>query len=160
MDRSAASIRRSVLLALAAGLSVSALVGIVAILTGSFDRTDLRLVGTSLGFSVFSALGAAGARAERALVTPRGIGTSTVAGAALGFALLVVAIWINHSETAWRLFGVEALATLAASHSCLVLSARRAADSPRIDRLAAVSVMSGGIDSALGVLAISGLIEH
>jgi hypothetical protein len=160
MDASVGSVRRSVLLALAAGLSIAALVGIVAILTQSFDSTDLRLVGTSLGFSVFSALGAAGARAERSPGAPRGLGTATMAGATLGFVLLLVAIWVNHSAPAWRLFGTLAVATLAASHACLVLSARRAADTPTVGRLARVSVVAAAIDSALGVLAISGAIER
>lgn len=68
MVTSASSIfpRHGVALTLAAGLSIAAAIAIIAILTHSFDRTDAQLIGTSLGFSVFSALGAAGAPARPA----------------------------------------------------------------------------------------------
>jgi hypothetical protein len=160
MERSGVSIGRAVLLALAAGLSVAAVVGIAAILTRSFDQTDLRLVGTSLGFSVFSALGAAGARATDARRTSWGLGKSTMAGAMLGFMLLLVAIWVASSDIVWRMFGTVAVATLAASHACIVIRGRRATDSPTIERLVAVSVTTATVDSALGVVAISGAIKH
>lgn len=154
------SVRRAVLLALAAGLSVAAVVAIAAILTQSFDQTDLRLVGTSLGFSVFSALGAAGARAERSSTAPAALGTGTMAAAGLGFTLLLVAIWINHSAGAWRAFGTVAVVTLAASHACLVFGASRTTDSPPIAHLATTSVAAACVDSLLGVLAITGAITH
>jgi len=157
---SAVPLRRAVLLAFAAGLSVAAAVAIAAVLTGSFDRTDLRLVGTSLGFSVFSALGAAGARADRMDSAWRFLGRGTMAGAGLGFALLVGAIWISHADALWRCFGAVALATLAASHASVVVGAGRPSDSVAIARLAAVSVLAASIDSGFGVLAISGAIKH
>jgi hypothetical protein len=160
MSASRLALRRTVLLALAAGLSVAAIVAIAAVLTQSFDRTDLRLVGTSLGFSVFSALGAAGARAERTRGTQSALGRSTAAAAALGFALLGVGMWISHSAGVWRAFGTVAVTTLAASHACLVLSAARATDSSVISRLATVSVFTASIDSVLGVLAITSAIKH
>jgi hypothetical protein len=55
----------AVLLGLAAGLSAAAAIAIAAILTHSFDRIAARLIGTSLVFSVFTALGAGGAPARR-----------------------------------------------------------------------------------------------
>lgn len=109
MINSASSIssRRGVLLGLAAGLSVAAAIAIVAILTHSFDRTDARLIGTSLGFSVFSALGAAGTPARRRskLAT---LGVLTTAAAGLVFALLELAIWDHGTNWTWRAFGVLA----------------------------------------------------
>ena len=44
-----------------AGLCLAALVAVGALLTGSFDDTDWRVVATSLGFSVFTSTTAAGA---------------------------------------------------------------------------------------------------
>jgi hypothetical protein len=46
--------------ALIAGLCVAAAAAIAALLTGDFSDTHARIVGTSLGFSFFTGLGAAG----------------------------------------------------------------------------------------------------
>jgi hypothetical protein len=83
---SSISAGRAVLLGLAVGLSVAAAIAILALLTHSFDATDARLIATSLGFSVFSALGAAGAPARR---QPKlaVLGALTTGAAGLGFAL-------------------------------------------------------------------------
>jgi hypothetical protein len=159
-DGSVVSVRRAVLLALAAGLSLAALIAIVAIITGSFDQTDVRLVVTSLGFSVFSALGAAGASARRRGRAPMALSSATVTGAAVGFALLLILLWINHDASSWRAFGAVALATLAGSHACLVISAGRASDSQLISGLAVASIATAAIDSTIGVLAIVGPIKH
>src|ERR1700685_4410377 len=100
MITSATSIRtrRAVLLALAAGLSVAAVIAVVAILTHSFDDTDARLIATSLAFSVFSAFGAAGAPARRQPKL-RALGFLTTFAAGLGFGLLEFAIW--DETTTW-----------------------------------------------------------
>jgi hypothetical protein len=160
MADSAVSLRRTVLLALAVGLSVAAIVAVAGILTRSFDRTDLRLVGTSLGFSIFSALGAAGTKAERRGIAPTGLGRVTTMAAVLSFALLLVALWINQGAAVWRAFGTVGVATLAGSHACLVLSNRRDTDSSLINGLAATSIATGSIDSLLGALAITGAIAR
>ena len=56
-----ADLRRVAGWALVAGLCISAAVAIVALLTGSWSDTSWRVVGTSLGFSVFTSTAAAGA---------------------------------------------------------------------------------------------------
>ncbi len=161
MITSASSIpsRRIVLFGLAAGLSVAAAIAIVAILTHSFDHTDARLIGTSLGFSVFSALGAAGrpARRQPKLAT---LGLLTTAAAGLGFALLELAIWDRATNWTWRAFGALAVLTLAGSHASLVLSARRASDSPVITNLTVISVLTASVDAILAMIAIVGLEHH
>jgi hypothetical protein len=157
MAASMVSLRRSVLLALAAGLAIAALVAIVAIVTRSFDQTDLRVVATSLGFSIFSALGAVGARTERRATAFGALGTSTTAGAGLSFVLLLVALWGNDAPSVLRGFGTVAVATLAGSHACLVLGARRANDSSLVAGLTVASIASASIDALLGGLAITGV---
>jgi MFS family permease len=161
MISSASSIppRRAVLLGLAAGLSVAAAIAIVAILTHSFDETDARLIATSLGFSVFSALGAAGAPARRQpkLAT---LGVLTTGAAGLAFALLELAIWDQTTNWAWRAFGALAVLTLAASHASLVLSARRGSDSSAITNLTVISVLTASVDAILALIAIVGLVHH
>lgn len=151
--------RRAVLLGLAVGLSVAAAIAIVAILTHSFDQTDARLIGTSLGFSVFSALGAAGAPPRhQPKLAPLGVLTTGAAG--LAFVLLEIAIWDQSTDWAWRAFGALAVLTLAASHSSLVLSAQRASDSPAITNLTVISVLTASVDAILALIAIVGLVHH
>jgi hypothetical protein len=161
MITSASSIppRRAVLLGLAAGLSVAAAIAIVAILTHSFDQTDARLIATSLGFSVFSALGAAGAPARR---QPKlaALGVFTTGAAGLAFGLLELAIWDQGTDWAWRAFGALAVLTLAASHASLVLSARRSGDARAITNLTVISVLTASVDAILALIAIVGLVHH
>lgn len=151
--------RRAVLLGLAAGLSVAAAIAILAILTHSFDQTDTRLIATSLGFSVFSALAAVGAPARR---QPRlaALGVLTTGTAGLAFALLELAIWDDRTTWAWRAFGALAVLALAASHASLVFSARRASDSPAITNLTVISVLTASVDAILALIAIVGLVHH
>lgn len=153
------SSRRAVLLGLAVGLSVAAVIAIAAILTHSFDDTDARLIATSLGFSVFSALGASGAPGRRQpnLAT---LGLLTTGAAALAFALLQLAIWDEPTDWTWRAFGALAVLTLVGSHASLVLSARHASDSPVITNLTAISVLTALVDALFAMIAIVGLVHH
>jgi hypothetical protein len=161
MTMSAFSIpsRRGVLLGLAAGLSVAAAIAIVAILTHSFDQTDARLIATSLGFSVLAAFGAASTPPRR---QPKlaALGVLTTGAAGLTFALLELAIWVEMTTWAWRAFGALAVLSLAASHASLVLSARRASDSPAIAKLSVISVVTASVDAILALIAILGLVHH
>jgi hypothetical protein len=152
-------LRRAVMLSLAAGLSVAALVAVAAILTHSLDRTDLRLVGTSLGFSMFSALAAAGASARTRNATAA-LGSCTVLAAGAGFALLLAGLWLDAAAGVWRAFGAVTVATLAASHARVVWRARRAHDSQLIAALANISVASAAVDCALGIIAITGITDQ
>ena len=53
-------LRRLVSRALVGGLCVSGAVAVIALLSGSFDEIHWRVVGTSLGFSIFTCTAAAG----------------------------------------------------------------------------------------------------
>ena len=151
--------RRAVLLGLAAGLSIAAATGIAAIVTHTFDETDARVIATSLGFSVFSALGAAGALARR---QPKlaALGVLTTAAAGPSFGLLELAIWDEGLTWAWRAFGALAMLALAGSHASLVLSARRSSDSPATRNLTVISVLTASIDAILALIAIVGLVHN
>ncbi|HYM53825.1 MAG TPA: hypothetical protein VES97_00570 [Solirubrobacteraceae bacterium] len=160
MASSGMSLRRLVLLALASGLSLAAIVAIAAILVGSFDGTDARLIATSLGFSLFSALGAAGVGARRGRRALADLGAATAGGASAGFALLLIGLWAASSEGVWRAFAILSFLTLAASHACLVLGARRENDSPLVGWLTAASVGAGSLDAMLSAFAVSGVAEQ
>jgi hypothetical protein len=155
------SLRRLVLSALAAGLSVAAAIAIAAILTHSFDALDARLIATSLGFSLFTALGGAGVGPRRCSGPIRHLGSATLCAAGVDFALLVRMVWLGGGEAAlWRAWAILVLLTLAASHACLVLVSRRRTDSPLIGALIATSVGAASLDAVLGALPIGGLAEQ
>src|ERR671911_1146660 len=101
-----AAVRRALSWALVGALCVAATTAIAAIMTGDFDDTDWRVIGTSLGFAVFSATGAAGASLRfRDSENLRALGVATMALSAVAFVLLLVAVWDDGAEDVWRWFG-------------------------------------------------------
>src|SRR5215211_4848037 len=97
--------------ALIAGLCVAAAAAIAALLSGDFSDTHWRVVGTSLGFSIFSALGATGDVLRREATDWRAaVGATTMAVAAVAFALLLAACWIDSDADAlWQAWGSAAV---------------------------------------------------
>ena len=148
--------------ALVGGLCVAASVAILAVLTGSFDDTDWRVVGASLGFSVLTSTAAAGAALRlREHEWARAVGTLTVAASVAALGLLFVALWFDDSESEglWRAFGVAGLLALWTSHASLVLRALRPTDPPAVRRLTGVSIVTLGIDTWAGELALLGVLD-
>jgi hypothetical protein len=156
-----ADLRRLAGWALVAGLCVAAAVAIVALLSGSFDETDWRVVATSLGFSVFTSTGAAGlALRLRDTTWAWAIGTTSAATSAIAFVLLVGSLWTEGpEEELWRAFGTVALLALWSAHASLVLRSGRPTDSPTIRSLCAVSIATLGIDATVGALAMAGALD-
>ena len=158
MDRG--EIRRALGWALVAALTVAALTAIGALATGDFDDTEWRVIGTSFGFAFLSATAAAGssARLRRDLELLGGV---TVVASALTFALLAGGLWTDllDDEWLWRLFGCTLIVTVAGSHACLVLMARRPGDSEAVRLLVTVSLATAAIDSFFGILPVSGIAE-
>jgi hypothetical protein len=153
-------IRRLLGWALVAALTVAALTAIGALATGDFDDTEWRVIGTCFGFAFLSATAAAGSsarlRSELEL-----FGGVTVVASAMTFALLAGGLWTEllDDEWLWRLFGCVLIVTVAGSHACLVLMARRPGDSEAVRLLVTVSLATAAIDSFFGILAVSGLAE-
>ena len=154
-------LRRLVSRALVAGLCASALVAIVALLTGSFGETHWRVIGSSLGFSIFTCTAAAGAALRsRSHAGLKALGTATIVASLSALVLLVAALWVDDSESdwLWRGFGVSGLAALWTSHASLMLGALRPSDSPLIRALSQISAYTLGIETAVGVGAVLELI--
>ncbi len=147
--------------ALIAGLCVAAAAAIAALVSGSFGETHWRIVGTSLGFSFFAAVGAAGdalRRDARGPLSTAGAVASALAG--LAFVLLVAAIWLGDDRTAlWQAWGVSAVTALWASHWSLVLRARRPKDSSLVAWLVRISIVTATIDMLVGNIGITGLVD-
>jgi hypothetical protein len=134
--------------ALIAGLCLAAAAAITALVGGDVDDTHARVIASSLGFGVFSALGAAGAELWRdARGWRRGIGGANTAAAFLAYALLIAALWLSNDEdAAWSAFGIAGLPALCGSHASLVLRARRRDDAPLVAALVWISIVGGAFD--------------
>lgn len=164
MTADAASIRRFAGWALVAGLSLAAATAIVALLAGSFDETELRVVLTSIGFAVCSSTGSSGATLRlRSDGSLRALGTATLALSVAAFLLLLAGLWTNMdswgSEGVWRTFGCTAVLGFAGAHASLVLGARRRSDSAAVRALTSVSIVVGALDAVGVILPISGIAE-
>jgi hypothetical protein len=142
--------------ALVAGLCVAAAVALLALLSGSLDDTDWKIVATSLGFSVFSSTAAAGGSLRlRPAAWAQAVGLATLAVSALAFVLLGAALWADEGGDALvRGWGVAALLALWGSHAAVVLRPLRPSDSMAIRSLSAASIAALGLDTWIGVLAI------
>ena len=155
------TLRRGLSWALAVALCVAGLTAIGAILGGDFDELDVRVIATSLGFAVFSATAASGASLRsRASGSVRTFGWVTVALSVISFMLFLVSLWSDDDDGAWRWFGCAAIAALACSHASLVAGALRAGDTVTIRAVASVSMVLAAVDSACGVLAVSGAVDE
>jgi hypothetical protein len=156
------SIRRAAGQALVAGLTIAALTAVVALLTGSFDDTEVRVILTSIGFAITSSTAAAGA-AQRFQPSARlrALGTATALLSGVTFVLLALGLWTNDwgSEAIWRAFGCTGVLAVAGSHACLVLGARRSTDSDVVRLLVVASIALSALDTLGALLPISGLAE-
>lgn len=148
--------------ALVGGLSVAALTAVGALLGGDFGDTEWRVVLSSLGFAVASAVAASGAGQRlRAAGLLRGIGTATAVLAGVAYVLLLAGLWTDDwgTEGIWRSFGCAAVLAIAGSHACVVLGARRRSDSELVKALVISSLVLAGIDTIGGLLPIAGMID-
>lgn len=158
-----AEIRRALGWALVGALTIAAVTAIGALLTGDFDDTEWRVIGTSFGFAFLSATAAAGSSARlRPSATLQTLGGLTALASALTFALLAAGLWTDllDDEGTWRAWGCLLILTVAGSHACLVLMARRRTDGDAVRLLVTVSLATAAIDSFFGLLAVSGLADE
>jgi hypothetical protein len=156
------SIRRAAGQALVAGLTIAALTAVVALLTGSFDDTEVRVILTSIGFAITSSTAAIGAAQRyRRSAALRALGTATALLSGATFVLLVLGIWTNDwgTEAIWRAFGCTSVLAVSGSHACLVLGARRPSDTDLIRSLVIASVALAVFDTVGALLPISGIAE-
>jgi hypothetical protein len=140
--------RRVAIGGLIAGLCLAAATAVAALVSGDFDDTHARVIASSLGFGIFSSLGAAGAGLWRDTHDwRRGLGGATAVAALVAYALLIAALWLFDDEDAvWRAFGIAGLLALWGSHASLVLRARRPGDPPLVTALVWISVVGGAFD--------------
>ena len=162
VEQQRATIRRWVGWTLVATLCIAAFTAIVAILGGEFDEDDWRVIGASLGFGVFSALGASGASLRlRASENLRALGLVTLLLAAASYVLLLAGLFVgDDDEGTWRMFGIFALGALSASHACVVVGAMRDTDTAAVRSIAIASIALSIVDSGIGILAVAGTFDN
>jgi hypothetical protein len=153
-------LRRVVVLAIATGLCVSAAIGIVAILASRFDE-DWRLLATSFGFSIYCALGSAGAGAWGKGAARAGLWVLGASCAAAAFVLLQLGIWTEDwwNVGLWRAYSIATVLALGVSHANLMLAVTRPSDTQAIKASTGAAIAFGAVDMSLVVLAIAGTIE-
>jgi hypothetical protein len=164
VDPSIDSIRRFAGLALVTGLCFAAAAAVLALLTGSFDDTDTRVIFTSIGFAIASATASSGAAARlRPSEGLQLLGTATLVLSIAAFVLLLAGLWTNMDEWGsagvWRTFGCVAILGVAGSHACLMLGALRRADVPVVRVLTLSSIGFAAFDSLAVILPLAGLVD-
>ena len=164
MDPKAAAIRRFAGLSLVTGLCFAAAAAVLALLTGSFDDTDGRVILTSIGFAIASATASSGAAARlRPSEGLQLLGTATLVASIAAFVLLLAGLWTNMDEWGpegvWRAFGCVAILAIAGSHACLLLGALRRGD-PDVVRLLTFSAIGfAAFDGLAVILPLAGLVD-
>ena len=154
------SLKRVALLCFAAGLTIAALTASAALMSGSFEETEWRVIATSLAFAVYSSLGAAGAAArlsgDRTVAV---LGTIALGFAVVAFVLVTVGIWSEpeDGDALWRSFGCATVIAFATVHGALVIQARSPSDSSGVALLASLSLVFGALDATGALVPISGL---
>jgi hypothetical protein len=129
-------LRRLVLVTTVSALSLTALFAIFALLTGSFDETQVRILATTGGFGLASLLATPG---TRLLEQGRhvGLGQAVVGLAALSFVVELWPLWLDtENDRPWRSLVVVAAVTVALAQIAQSLSRRRPSDPEAVRLLA------------------------
>jgi hypothetical protein len=129
-------LRRLLLVATVSALSLTALFAIFALLTGSFDETQVRILATTGGFGLASLLATPG---TRVLEQGRhvGLGQTVIGLAALSFVVELWPLWLaTNSDVAWRSLVVVGAFTVALAQIAQSLARRRPSDPEAIRLLA------------------------
>lgn len=117
--------RRAAIVALVVSLSITAIIGIAVLLTGSFGELQGRVLGTTLTIAGFSIL----ALCHLAVVgrPVRVVGFAGLAVSAIALALGLVLIWMPWSSWSgglgdvWRWFGITGILAVSLAHANLLL---------------------------------------
>jgi len=138
-------------------------VALWAVATGGLDRTDWRLIATSVGFGIFSAFGASSAAlaGSPGRSWRRVLGASGVVASIAAFSLLTAGLWTPLLDDAvWRWWGVAGLVALWCWHAGAILGPRRDGDGDALVAASAVAVSALGLDTLGAIAAIAGWFER
>jgi fucose 4-O-acetylase-like acetyltransferase len=127
-------------------------VAIWALITGSFDSTSARLVGSALAAALATLSGLAGATALGRTDRRHTLGQATIAVSCIALALAAALIWIpaaEDSETIARALGISIAAMIAGAHASLMLSRLAAEDASAVQTLTKLAVGSASLAALL-----------
>lgn len=145
--------RKPLLLAVAGALCLTAAIAVVVLLSGHFDSTSWRILGTTSAISFFGLLAVpAGALLERGHAVQLARASAALTGAS--FVLTVAAIWSDWSAGLGKTWGVLLTLAVAAAQAAAVEGRRRDTDTQAIRRLVGGSMVTAVVLAVLGVLAI------
>jgi hypothetical protein len=146
--------RKLLLSAIVGALCLTAAIAVVVLLSGHFDETSWRILGTTSAISFFGLLGVpVGMLLERG----HAVALARISGALTcsAFVLTLVVIWRYHwANDVGKTWGVLFTLAVAAAQAAAVEARRRDNDTPAISLLTAGSMLTGGVLAAMGVLAI------
>jgi hypothetical protein len=130
---------------LAGGLCVTAGVAIWALITGSFDETSLRVIGSAVAAALATLSGLAGATALGRGDGRHPLGQATIAISGVALMLAVVLIWVpsaENSDVVARGFGISLAAMIACAHASLMSGRLRPSDGRAVLTLTKIAVGS------------------
>ncbi|HEY6230149.1 MAG TPA: TFIIB-type zinc ribbon-containing protein [Pyrinomonadaceae bacterium] len=118
--------KRIALWFLIVSVGLSALLGILAILTGNFGEFEIRIILTTLTISAASICAlASGARGEAG--GPKALASSGIVLAVMAALMLILGIWLEpHNEQFWKLTASIGVLAAATAHVCLLSFAKLA----------------------------------
>jgi hypothetical protein len=145
--------RKLLLSAIVGALCLTAAIAVVVLLSGHFDDTSWRILGTTSAISFFGLLGVpVGMLVERgrAVILARVTGALTLAA----FVLTLAMIWRHWSDGVGKTWGVVLTLALAGAQASVVEARRRDTDTRTIALLVGASMLTGTLLAVLGIAAI------
>lgn len=145
--------RKLLLAAIVGALCLTAAIAVVVLLSGRFDDTSWRILGTTSALSFFGLLAVpVGMLLERRRAVALAYTSGALTGAA--FLLTLVVIWRDWENGVGKLWGVTMTLALAAAQAAVVEARRRDSDTAGISALVALSVLTGVLLATMGIAAI------
>jgi hypothetical protein len=139
-----------------AALCVTALVAIVGVLSGDFDETDARIIGTTIALVVYSSTSLAGFALLNRAMAPI-LGYAGIAASALGFLTWMNLIWSDsgfESEGTWKLAFLFLVLALGAAHASLLILRQRRTDPPSVRAVVGLTLVLITVLASMLVIAL------
>jgi hypothetical protein len=145
--------RKVLLSAIVGALCLTAAIAVVVLLSGHFDQTSWRILGTTSAVSFFGLLGVpVGMLLERghAVLLARASGVLTSAA----FVLTIAVIWRHWTDGVSKTWAVVLTLAVAAAQAAVVEARRRDTDTPAISAVVGGSMLTGAALAVMGIAAI------
>jgi hypothetical protein len=153
------ALRRFLLVATIAALSLTALIAIVALLAADFGETELRILATTAGFGLVSLIAMRGT----ALIDQRrrqALGRAVIGLSALAFVVELWAVWLDtDNSAAWKSYVCVIAAAAAVGQIAGMIGRRRPTDPPSIGPLVWASGVCAVVLALMAISAALGEID-